>query len=237
MPNPRTQQPPHRSQPPRDRTVTLPPQSVVGYGRRLAGAQGSRPPAASMLNPSSYWPPSPRPAAPPRLRSFYVRAAGATRARGLALTVAQLLITAQAILAVVSAINVIKGALVVGRTTIPTGASNSFSDGFFTDGVATAALAAVVFVFSFLAGRLRWRVALWILAAGEFVGALFALLMLEGGSELSASFFQHPNFFAIMESLTGLMFLRPQISLLIATVALAGLLWEARRSRKSREDV
>ena len=144
--------------------------------------------------------------------------------RTVGLTIAQLIVGLQVILAFISAINVIKDANDINALTAPLGVNIGNNE--IVDAIAVIGLAFVVLIGSLLAGK--WRIALWFVVASELAAALFALIVWGSGLGILGFFFQHRDLFLIFTSLTGLAFVHPSISLFLAVVALGGLLSHVR---------
>ena len=198
-----------------------PPAPVVGYGKRTEPQPGSVPrPAASMLHAGSRSPETPAPGALPQWLGSSGTATRIPNERTFGLTLAQLLVALQVILAVVGAITVIKDTIdvsgITGRLGLGTANSN------IGDSLAVIGVAIIVLVASLLAGR-HSRAALWFVVACELGAALFAVIVWASGLGILGFFFQHPNLFIILASLTGLGYVHPAISLVISLAVAVGL--------------
>ena len=199
-----------------------PPPSVVGYGSRAAPPPGTAPRSpASILHPGSQYPVAPPPGSLPQWFGPTVTTSRIPNQRTFGLTLAQLLVALQVILAVVGAITVIKDTIAFNGITgrVGLGIANSS----IGDSLAVIGVAIIVLVASLLAGR-HWRPALWFVVACELGAALFAVIVWASGLGILGFFLQHPNLFIILASLTGLGYVHPAISLVIALAVAVGLL-------------
>lgn len=174
-----------------------------------------------MLHAGSQPPIAPLPAGSPQWYGSSIATARFPSQRTFGLTLAQLLVTLQSILAVVSAITVIKDTIDLNAVTAPLGlgtANNEIGDSLAIIGVAIG-----VFVLSLMAGS-KWRPALWLVVALELGAAVFAIIVWGSGLGILGFFFQHRDLFIILVSLTGLGFVHPAISLVITLAVVVGLI-------------